>query len=313
MRRGFRADRRYQAPIKTFNHNAQREDSVISRRLIAARTFASVFLAALAISLSGAAAADSYPNRIINLIVPFPPGGGADIVGRLVGQRLSTALGQPITIINHGGAGGMIGTRDIARAAPDGYTLGIMLTGMSLSHNAAYDINKDFTPIGIIASSPVVIVTNPSFQPKSLAEVVALAKKEPGKLNIGTPPPPLLNYFAAKLFNLMAKVETTIVPFTGTAPLTNGLLGNQVPIAFNTIPGVIGYVQGGQLRAIAVATEKRSAAMPDVPTATESGRLVSTQCIITGSRHRPGFRSRLLIGSAKNCATYLRTVRSGRG
>ena len=244
---------------------------MISRRLFAARLVASALLSALAFWPLEEAAAESYPSRNIYLIVPYPPGGGADIVGRLVGQKLSAALGQSVTVINHGGAGGIIGTRDIARASPDGYTLGIMLTGMSLSPNADYDINKDFTPIGIIASSPVVIVTNSSFQPKSLDEVIALAKKEPGKLNIGTPPPPLLNFFAAKLFNLMAKVDTTTVPFTGTAPLTNGLLGNQVPIALNTIPGVIGYVQGGQLRAIAVASEKRSASMPDVPTAAESG------------------------------------------
>jgi tripartite-type tricarboxylate transporter receptor subunit TctC len=229
-------------------------------------------MAVLAIAPSfSTAAAESYPSRTITLIVPFPPGGGADLVGRLLGQKLSAALGQPIVVLNHGGAGGMIGTRDIAHAPPDGYTLGIMLTGMSLSPNAEYNINKDFTPVGMIASTPVVIVAHPSFAPKSLADVIALAKKEPGKLSIGTPPPPLLNYFAAKMFNLMAGVDTTVVPFRGTAPLTNGLLGNQVPIAFNTVPGAVSYVRAGQLRAIAIAGEKRSAAMPDVPTAAESG------------------------------------------
>jgi tripartite-type tricarboxylate transporter receptor subunit TctC len=242
----------------------------MSRRLMTAGLFAWVLLLSLGIAPFHAAA-ETYPSRNVTLIVPFPPGGGADLVGRLVGQKLSAALGQSVIVVNHGGAGGMIGTRDIARAPADGYTVGIMLTGMSLSPHADYDINKDFTPIGIIASTPVVIVSHPSFAPKSLSDIIALAKKEPGKLSIGTPPPPILNYFAAKMFNLKADVDTTIVPFSGTAPLTNGLLGNQVPVAFNTVPGVVSYVRAGQLRAIAVTGETRSAALPEVPTAVESG------------------------------------------
>src|ERR1700739_2445166 len=111
------------------------------------------------------AAAQDYPSRSVTLIVPFPPGGGVDLIGRLVGQQLSAALGQQVIVENPGGAGGMIGTRDIAHAAPDGYTLGVVLTGMSLSPNADYDVNKDFSPIGIIASTPVLIVANPSFPP----------------------------------------------------------------------------------------------------------------------------------------------------
>ena len=219
----------------------------------------------------GPAAAQEYPSHPITLIVPYPPGGGVDLIGRLVGQRLSVALGQQVVVENRGGAGGMIGTRDIAKAVPDGYTIGVMLTGVSVSPNAGYDINKDFSPIGIIASTPIFVVTNPSFPAKSLADIIALAKKAPGKYTAGTPPAPTLNYFAARLFNLLAKVDITVVSYKGTAPLTNDLLGDHVPIGFNTIPAAISNVQSNKLRAIAVTGTARSAALPDVPTAAESG------------------------------------------
>jgi tripartite-type tricarboxylate transporter receptor subunit TctC len=243
----------------------------MSRCLFAARLAAAALLATLVCAPIGAAFAQNYPNHPITLIVPYPPGGGVDLIGRLVGQRLSAALGQQVVVENRGGAGGMIGTRDIAKATPDGYTLGIMLTGVSLSPNADYDINKDFSPIGIIASTPIFVVTNPSLPAKSLSDIIALAKQQPGKLTAGTPPAPTLNYFAARLFNLMAKVDITVVSYKGTAPLTNDLLGNHVPIGFNTIPAAISNVQAKQLRAIAVTGTARSAALPDVPTAAESG------------------------------------------
>ena len=244
-----------------------REDVVMLYRLMPAAIAAAALLGA---PLQPAGAQD-YPTRSITLIVPFPAGGGVDLIGRLVGQQLSTALGQQIVVENRGGAGGMIGTRDIAHATPDGYTLGVVLTGMSLSPNADYDVNKDFTPIGLIASTPVFIVANPTFPAKSLADIIALAKQQPGKLAVGTPPSPTLNYFAVKLFNSLAGVDTTVVTYKGTAPLTTDLMGNHVPLGFDTIPAAISNVQSGQLRAIAVTAEKRSAALPDVPTARESG------------------------------------------
>jgi tripartite-type tricarboxylate transporter receptor subunit TctC len=241
------------------------------RRIVCAGLAASALLAAgVGTPLRGAAAA-GYPTRPITLIVPYPPGGGVDLIGRLVGQKLSAALGQQVVVQNRGGAGGMIGTRDLAKAAPDGYTLGIMLTGISLSPNAGYDVNKDFSPIGLIASTPIFIVTNPSFPAKSLADVIASAKQQPGKLTAGTPPPPTINYFAARLFNLVAGVDITVVTYKGTAPLTNDVLGNHVPVGFDTIPAAVSNVQSGQLRALAVTGAKRSAALPDVPTAAESG------------------------------------------
>jgi tripartite-type tricarboxylate transporter receptor subunit TctC len=230
---------------------------------------------AAALALVGAqvvsAAAQDYPTRPMTMIVPYPAGGGVDVMGRLIGAKLSMALGQQVVIENRGGAGGMIGTRDAARAAPDGYTIVMLLTGISLGANTGYDVNKDFAPIGLVASTPIIVDANPALPAKSLADVIALAKKEPGKLSAGTPPAPTINYFAAQLFNLLAGTEITVVSYKGTGPLTNDLLGNHVPLGFNTIPASISNIAAGQLRGLAVAANKRSAAVPDVPTAAESG------------------------------------------
>ena len=217
------------------------------------------------------ATAQDYPIRPITMIVPYPAGGGVDVMGRLIGQKLSVALGQQVVIENRGGAGGMIGTRDAARAAPDGYTVVMLLTGISLGADPGYDVNKDFAPIGIVASTPIIVDTNPALPAKSLSDIIALARKTPGKLAAGTPPAPTLNYFAAELFNLMAGTDITVVTYKGTGPLTNDLLGNHVSLGFNTIPASVSNIAAGQLRGIAVAAPERSAALPDVPTAAESG------------------------------------------
>jgi tripartite-type tricarboxylate transporter receptor subunit TctC len=239
-------------------------------RLMAAPTAFAVVGTLLCGQVSPAGAQD-YPNRPITMIVPYPAGGGVDVMGRLVGQKLSLALGQQVVIENRGGAGGMIGTRDAARAAPDGYTIVMLLTGISLGANTGYDVNKDFAPVGLVASTPIIVDAHPSLPAKSLAEVIALAKKEPGKLAAGTPPAPTINYFAAELFNLLAGTDITVVTYKGTGPLTNDLLGNHVALGFNTIPASVSNIAAGQLRGLAVAASARSAALPDVPTAAESG------------------------------------------
>jgi len=207
---------------------------------------------------------------LITLIVPYPPGGGVDAMGRLVAQKLSLALGQQFIIENRPGAGGVIGTRAAAKAAPDGYTLVMMVSLISLP-SSGYDLNRDFAPVGLIASTPIVAMTHPSFPAKSLADVIALAKKEPGKVTLGTTPPPTINYIAAELFKSLSGAEMTIVSYRGTGPLTNDLVGGHVAIGFNTIPPAIGNIEAGRLRAIAVAAAARTAALPDVPTAAESG------------------------------------------
>jgi tripartite-type tricarboxylate transporter receptor subunit TctC len=242
----------------------------MTRIIDAARTAGAAALALCCAQVFSVAAQD-YPSKPITMIVPYPAGGGVDVMGRLIGAKLSIALGQQVVIENRGGAGGMIGTRDAARAAPDGYTIVMLLTGLSLGSNTGYDLNKDFAPIGIVASTPIIVDAHPSLPAKSLADVIALAKKEPGKLSAGTPPAPTINYFAAQLFNLLAGTDITVVTYKGTGPLTNDLLGNHVPLGFNTIPASISNIAAGQLRGLAVTANKRSAAVPDVPTAAESG------------------------------------------
>jgi tripartite-type tricarboxylate transporter receptor subunit TctC len=240
------------------------------RRVRLAFTIAALLTSCLFLPRN-AAIADEYPSRLITLIVPYPAGGGVDTMGRLIAQKLTVALGQQVVIENRPGAGAVIGTRAAAKAPADGYTLVMLTTGISLPANTGYDIEKDFAPIGTIASTPIVLMTNPSSPAKSLAEVIALAKKEPGKLTAGTPPPPTLNYFAAELLKVMTGADITIVTYKGTGPLTNDLVGGHVTLAFNTIAPAIGNIQAGNIRPIAIAGPARAAALPDVPTAAEAG------------------------------------------
>jgi tripartite-type tricarboxylate transporter receptor subunit TctC len=234
-----------------------------------------VILATLAMP-HAAAAADKYPLRPITLIVPFPAGGGVDAVARIVADKLAAGLGQPVVIDNRGGAAGVIGMRLGARAAPDGYTLVLAHTGStsinpSLYANPGYDPRADYAPIGLIASTPVVLMAHPAFPAKSIAALIAMAKQEPGKINFGTPPPGTGGYLAAELFKSMSGADLTIIPYKGTAALTTDLLGGHVPVGFNVIAPAMGSLRGGSLRAIAVAGATRSGLFPDVPTVTESG------------------------------------------
>jgi len=215
--------------------------------------------------------ADDYPARTIMLVVPYPAGGGADALGRLIAHKLTDALGQQVLVENRPGAGSVIGVRYVAKASPDGYTLLLMLTGATLSTNAGYDVAKDFAPIGLISSTPVVVMAHPSTPVQSLADVIALANKQPNTVTVGTPPPPTLNYFGAEQFKAMTGANITIVTYKGTGPLTNDLVGGHVMLAFNTLSPAIGNIRAGKLRAIAVAAPERLAAIPDVPTAAQSG------------------------------------------
>ena len=233
--------------------------------------------------------AEDYPSRPITLIVPYPAGGGVDTIGRLTAQQLSLALGQQVIIENRPGAGAVIGTRAAARAPADGYTLVMLTTGISLPANTGYDVGHDFAPVGTIASAPIVLMTHPSSPAKSLADVIALAKKQPGKLTAGTPPPPTLNYFAAELLRVMTGADVTIVTYKGTGPLTNDLVGGHVTLAFNTIAPAIGNIQAGTIRPIVVLAPTRAAALPNVPTAAEAGL--------------PGFEAVLYYGIAAPAGT----------
>ena len=241
---------------------------LLAARLRRAALTLSVLLAALEWSF---ATAGEYPSRVVSLVVAFPAGGGVDTVGRAIAQKLSDALGLQVIVVNRPGAGSVIGTRDVARAQPDGYTLLLLVTGAALPADPGYDLEKDFAPIGLIASVPIVIMSNPSLPAKSLAEVIALARKDGEKLTVGTPPAPTLNYFGAEQFKAMTGTRITIVTYKGTGPLTNDLVGGHVMLAFNTLPPAIGNIQSGALRAIAVGSASRMTAIPDVPTIAESG------------------------------------------
>jgi tripartite-type tricarboxylate transporter receptor subunit TctC len=246
------------------------------RYSIARATAASVLALAALVVPRLAAAAEKYPLRPITLIVPFPAGGGVDAVARIVADKLAAGLGQPVVIDNRGGAAGVIGMRMGARAANDGYTLVLAHTGStsinpSLYANAGYDPRADFAPIGLISSTPVMLMAHPAFAANTIAALIAMAKKEPGKINFGTPPPGTGGYLAAELFKSMSGAEMTIIPYKGTAALTTDLLGGHVPIGFNVIAPALGSLRGGGLRAIAVAGPTRSSLFPNVPTVNESG------------------------------------------
>jgi tripartite-type tricarboxylate transporter receptor subunit TctC len=230
----------------------------------------------LVVGLGCAAGGQDYPTRPITLIVPYPPGGGVDAMARIVGEKLSAALGQQVVVDNRGGGGGNIGTRTVARAAPDGYTLLLGHTGTisinpSLYANAGYDPRKDFAGIGLIASMPVALIAHPNFPAKSVADVIALAKRDPGKLNIGTSAIGTGGYLCAELFKSMAGVDLQIVPYKGTAPLMNDLVGGHIPVAFGVLPPAISNVEVGNLRALAVTSLARFSLLPNVPTVAESG------------------------------------------
>ncbi len=220
--------------------------------------------------------AADYPTRPITLVVPYTPGGGVDAMARVVAMKLSEALKQQVVVENRPGGGGTIGTRAVMRAAPDGYTLLLGHTGTisinpSLYVNIHMDPRKDFAPIGLIASMPVALLAHPSFPAKTVAEVIAQAKNEPSKLNVGTSPLGTGSYMCAELFKAEAGVDVTIVPYKGTAPVMNDLIGGHVPIAFGVLPPALGNIQAGKLRAIAVTSAKRFSLLPDVPTFDESG------------------------------------------
>jgi tripartite-type tricarboxylate transporter receptor subunit TctC len=240
--------------------------------------FAAAAVLALAMMLAaiGAAAAADYPARNVTLVVPYPPGGGVDAMARVVAAKLSEALHAQFIVDNRPGAGGTIGTRVVAQAAPDGYTLLLGHTGTisidpSLYVHAGYDPRKDFAPIGLVASMPVALLANPSFPAKSISDVIAMAKAQPGKLNLGTSALGTGGYMCAELFKAEAGVDMAIIPYKGSAPVMNDLLGGHVSVAFSVLPPALGNIQAGKLRAIAVTSKKRFSLLPNVPTFDEAG------------------------------------------
>jgi tripartite-type tricarboxylate transporter receptor subunit TctC len=217
-----------------------------------------------------------YPTRPITLIVPYAPGGGNDVLARGVAEPMSKTLDQPIVIENHGGAGGSIGTRQVAKSVPDGYTLGLGGTGTlaidpTLYPNAGYDPRKDFAPVGLIATGPLIILVNPSLPAHSVQELIALAKAQPGKLNYASAGKGSGIHLGTVLFADTAGIELIHVPYRGSGPALTDLLGGHVSIYFSSLPPAIGLVKDGKLRALGVTGLKRSPILPDVPTVAEQG------------------------------------------
>ena len=233
-------------------------------------------IALAAATLSLGAAAQAYPTKPITIVVPFSAGGTTDILARLVGQYLTTELGQPVVVDNKAGAGGNIGGALAAKAPADGYTLFMGTVGTHAINAALYkkmpfDHVKDFAPLSRVANVPNLLVAHPSQPFKTVPEMIAYAKANPGKINFGSPGNGASPHLSGELFKSMAKVELTHIPYKGSAPAVSDLLGNQIAIMFDNLPSVIPHVRSGKLRAIAISTAKRSPELPDVPTIAEAG------------------------------------------
>jgi tripartite-type tricarboxylate transporter receptor subunit TctC len=240
-----------------------------------------------------APAGTDYPNRLVKLVVPFPPGGSVDMVGRLIGQKLSDSLGQPVVVDNRAGAGGNIGMDFVAKAPKDGYTLLVAPSGYAANQHLfaklAFDPMKDLVPIIRVADQPAVLIVNPKLPVTNVRELAAYVKANPGKVSAGTAGVGGAQDIAARLFQSMTGTEMINVGYRGGAPALADLLAGQIDLMFETSPTAVPYVKSGKLRALGVTTDKRIASLPDVPTVSESGL--------------PGFHSVTWIGLAAPAGT----------
>jgi tripartite-type tricarboxylate transporter receptor subunit TctC len=217
-----------------------------------------------------------YPSKPIRLMVPFPPGGSTDIVARIVAQKLGTQLGQSLVIENRGGAGGTLGTTQVAKAAPDGYSLVIGTTSThvvapSVYQRLEYDPVKDFAPISLIAVTPYLLVVNPAVKAGNVKELVALLKAQPGKMNYASAGVGSTTHLAMEMLKSVSSTYALHIPYNGNGPAGTAVIAGQVEILFGSLPALLPHAKSGRVRALAVGTPKRSPSLPDVPTVAESG------------------------------------------
>jgi tripartite-type tricarboxylate transporter receptor subunit TctC len=239
------------------------------------RTFRAMAGIAMALAVVGHAHADAYPSKPIQMIVPQAPGGTNDIVARLVAADLSQRLGQQVVVENRPGAGGNIGTQTAARSAPDGYTLLMTISSTqainpSLYRSIPFDPVKDFEPIATVATVPNVLVVNPAFPAKSMADLISMAKAKPDYYRFASAGNGTLNHLLGEMLNSMAGIKLEHVPYKGVAPALNDVLGNQVPMAFASLPSVLAHIKAGKVRALGVSSAKRSPFAPDIPAISET-------------------------------------------
>jgi tripartite-type tricarboxylate transporter receptor subunit TctC len=235
-----------------------------------------VFFGVLVVLGPTAAVAQDYPAKPIKLIVPFPPGGPNDTIARAVGQRMAEIAGQPVTIDNRGGAGGVLGTDAVAKAEPDGYTIAITSAGAlaisaSLAEKVPYDSTKDLAAVTLVAKVPELLVAATSVPANNLAELIALAKARPGQLNFASTGPGSMPHLAAELLRMSAKIDVVHVPYRGAAPVMTDLLAQQVQMVFLDLPILLPQVQAGKVKPIVLGARERVASLKDVPTTAEAG------------------------------------------
>ncbi len=222
------------------------------------------------------ALAQAYPSKPVRLIVPFPAGGPSDLFGRALAQGMAESLGQPVIVENVGGVGGVLGVDRAAKAAPDGYTLALnsastlSIAPFSLS-KLPYDVKKDFALITLVVRVPEVLAVHPSVPANSLAELIAYAKANPGKVNFGSAGSGSITHLAGELLKAEAKIDMVHVPYKGAAPAVTDLVGGQVQIGIFDVPVLLGHIRGGRLKALAITSAKRAQTLPDVPTTAEAG------------------------------------------
>jgi tripartite-type tricarboxylate transporter receptor subunit TctC len=263
-------------------------------------------------------AKDEYPTQTIKIVVPFVAGGGVDIVGRIVAPKLGELLGQSVVIENRGGAGGALGAVAVAQSPPDGYTL-LLGTGSTHGTNSSiyarlnYDPVRDFVPVALLSTSPLVLVTNPAVAARSAKELIALAKAKPGQLSFGSYGPGSINHLAGELFNSMAGIQTNHVPYRGSAPMMTDLIGGRLDYAFDGVSTSLGYVQAKSIKLLGTTGTSRSPVHPDEPTIAESA-LSGFETMVWFGLFAPAGTPKAvvdLLNSKSNLALAVPTVREG--